>query len=109
MCSRRSQFDMAHTLTTYFSLSNFNTTFFADNTAVFQTLVLTAQAFVIFYWPKDTGAEKAVTFWFERTVVNGFRLLNFAERPRTDHVWRGQSNFDRVKLFGLSLSFQKLQ
>ena len=75
------QFDVAHTLTAYFSLGHFNAALLTDDATVFQALVLTAQALVIFYRPKDTGAEKAVTFWFERTVVDGFRLFNFTERP----------------------------
>ena len=79
--SRGSQFDVAHTLTAYFSLGHFNAALLTDDATVFQALVLTAQALVIFYRPKDTGAEKAVTFWFERTVVDGFRLFNFTERP----------------------------
>ena len=78
---RRGQFDVAHALTTHFGLGHFNAALLTDNTTVFQALVLTAQALVIFYWPKDTGAEKAVTLWFERTVVNGFRLFNFTKRP----------------------------
>ena len=79
--SRRRQLDVAHALTTHFGLGHFNAALLTDNTTVFQALVLTAQALVIFYRPKDTGAEKAVTFWFERTVVDGFRLFNFTERP----------------------------
>ena len=75
------QLDVAHALTTHFGLGHFNAALLTDHTAVFQALVLTAQALVVFYWPKDTGAEKAVTLRFERTVVNGFRLFNFTERP----------------------------
>ncbi len=78
---RRSQFNVTHTLTAYFSLRDFNATLLTNHTTVLQTLVLTAQAFVIFYWPKDTGTEKTVTLRFERTVVDGFRLFNFTERP----------------------------
>ena len=106
---RRSQLDVAHALTTHFGLGHFNATLLTDHTTVFQALVLTAQALVVFYWPENTRTEKAVTLRLERTVVDGFRLFNFTERPRTDHVWRGQSNLDRIKLFGLSLRFQKLQ
>ncbi len=83
-----------------------STPHFTDDATVFQALVLTAQALVIFYRPKDTGAEKAVTFWFERTVVDGFRLLT---SPK-DHerIMSGEATFDRIKLFGFSLRFQKL-
>ena len=75
------QLDVAHTLTAYFSLGHFNAALLTDHTTVFQALVLTAQALVIFYRPEDTGAEKAVTLRLERTVVDGFRLFNFTERP----------------------------
>ena len=81
MRGRRRQLDVAHTLTAYFGLGHFNAALLTDHTTVFQALVLTAQALVVFYRPKDTGAEKAVTLRFERTVVDGFRLLNFTERP----------------------------
>ena len=79
--SRGRQLDVAHTLTAYFSLGHFNAALLTDHTTVFQALVLTAQALVIFYRPEDTGAEKAVTLRLERTVVDGFRLFNFTERP----------------------------
>ncbi len=108
MRGRGSQFDVAHALTTHFSLGHFNAALLTNHTAVFQALVLTAQALIVFYRPKDTGAEQTIALRFEGTVVNGFRLFNFTERPGTDHVWRRQSNFDRIKLFGFSLRFQKL-
>ena len=79
--SRRRQLDVAHTLTAHFSLGHFNAALLTDHTAVFQALVLTAQALVVFYWPENTRTEKAVTLRFERTVVNGFRLFNFTKRP----------------------------
>ena len=81
MRGRGSQFDVAHALTTHFSLGHFNAALLTDHTAVFQALVLTAQALVIFYWPENTRTEKAVTLRFERTVVDGFWLLNFTKRP----------------------------
>ena len=109
MRGRRSQFDVAHALTAHFGLGHFDAALLADHTAVFQALVLTAQALVIFYRSENTGAEKTVTLRLEGTVVDGFRLFHFTERPGTDHVWRSQRNFDRIKLFGLSLRFQKLK
>src|SRR3546814_13161392 len=82
-----------------FCQRDFNTALLADHTTVLQALVLTAQALVILDLAKDLGAEQAVTLRFERTVVDGFRLFNFTERPRTDHLRRGQSNTDGVELF----------
>ena len=48
---------MRHALTTHFRLSNFNTTLFADNTAVLHALIFTAQAFVVFGGAKDFCTE----------------------------------------------------
>ncbi len=87
VCDRRRQLDVSHALTTDLGEGNFNAALLADNATMLQALVLTAQALVVLDWAKDLGAEQAVTFWFERTVVDGFRLLNFTERPRTDHLW----------------------
>ncbi len=52
MCGRRSQLDVAHALTTHFGLGHFNAALLTDHAAVFQALVLTAQALVIFTGPK---------------------------------------------------------
>ena len=79
--SWRRQLNVAHTLTAYFGLGHFNAALLTDHTTVFQALVLTAQALVVFYWPENTRTEKAVTLRFERTVVDGFRLFNFTKRP----------------------------
>ncbi|VVN45648.1 hypothetical protein PS624_05759 [Pseudomonas fluorescens] len=79
--NRRSQFDVRHALTTNLGQCNFNAALLADHTTVLQALVLTAQALVILYRAKDLGAEQTVTLRFERTVVDGFRLFNFTERP----------------------------
>ena len=106
---RGSQLDVAHALTTHFGLGHFNAALLTDHATVFQALVFAAQAFVIFYRPENTGAEQTIALWLEGTVVNGFRLFHFTERPGTDHVWRGQRNLDRIKLFGFSLRFQKLK
>ncbi|MNK62339.1 hypothetical protein D3C87_815130 [compost metagenome] len=105
----RGQFDVRHALTTNFCQRDFNAALLADHTTVLQALVLTAQALVILYRAKDLGAEQAVTLRFERTVVDGFRLFNFTERPRTDHLRRCQSDTDGVELFDLTLVFQQIQ
>ena len=107
--NRRSQFDVSHALATDLGQCDFNATLLTDHTAVLQALVLTAQALVILYRAKDFGAEQAVTLRLERTVVDGFRLFNFTERPRTDHLRRCQSNTDGVELFDLTLVFQQIQ
>ena len=106
---RRGQFDVRHALTTNLGQGNFNAALLADHAAVLEALVLAAQALVVLDWAKDLGAEQAVTLRFERTVVDGFRLLNFTERPRTDHFRRRQTDTDGVELFDLTLVFQQIQ
>ena len=70
---------MTHALPAHFSDGNLNTTFFADNTAMFQAFVFTTQTFVIFDRAKDFAAEQTFTFRFKSTVVDGFRLFDFTE------------------------------
>jgi len=54
--------------------------------------------FVILDGSEYLGAEQPVAFRLERTIVDRFRLLDFAERPRTDHVRRGQPDADRIEI-----------
>ena len=77
---------MTHTLTTNLCQRDFNATLLTDNTAMLEALVLTTETLVVLNRTKDLGAEKAVTLWLERTIVNCLRLLNLAVRPRTDHL-----------------------
>ena len=76
MGNRRSQINVAHTLTTNFSQRNFNTTFFTNDTLVLHTLVLATQTFVILDRTENLGTEQTVFFRFERTVVNCFRFFH---------------------------------
>ena len=101
MRRRRCQFDMAHALAAHFGQRHFNAAFFADNAAVLQALVFTAKAFVIFERTENLGAEQAIAFRLERTIVDGFRLFDFAVRPLTDFLGRRETNLDRVELFVL--------
>ena len=81
VCNRCGQFDMTHAFAAYFGQSHFHATFFTGYTFKFQAFIFSAQAFVVFDWTKDFGAEQTVTLRFERTIVDGFRLFNFAVRP----------------------------
>ena len=97
VCHGRGQLDVAHTLTAHFLQRNFDAALFADNAAIFHALVFAAQAFIVFDRAKDTRTEQAVTLRFERTVVDGFGLLDLTERPREDALWRSQRDLDLVK------------
>ena len=87
MSHRARKFNVAHTLTTHLGKCNFNTTLFTNYTAVLQALVLTTKTLVVLHWTKNLGAEQTIALRLERTIVDGLRLLNFAVRPRANHLW----------------------
>ena len=92
---------MAHTLTAYLGNCNFNAALFADDALILHALILAAKALIILYRTKDARAEKAVTLWLERTIVDGFRLFDFAKRPAADFLRRCNPDLDLVKGFDL--------
>jgi hypothetical protein len=94
---RRGQFDVAHPLATDAGQGDLDAALLADDALVLHALVLAAQAFVVLGRAKDTGAEQAVTLGLERAVVDGFGLLDLAERPRTDLLRRCQGDLDLVE------------
>ena len=96
--ARCGQVDVTHALAANLGLRDFNAALLADDTAVLQALVLAAQAFVVFDRAKDLGAKKTVALRLEGAVVDGFRLFDFAERPRTDLLWRGHADLDGIEM-----------
>ena len=94
----RGQVDVTHALATHLGLGDFNAALLADDTAVLEALVLAAQAFVVLDGAKDLGAKKTVALGLEGTVVDGFRLFDFAKRPGTDFLGRSHANFDGIEM-----------
>ena len=94
----RGQVDVTHALATHLGLRDFNAALLADHTAVLEALVLAAQAFVVLDGAKDLGAEQTVALGLEGTVVDGFRLFHFAERPGTDLLGRSHADLDGIEM-----------
>ena len=109
MRGRAGQLDVAHALAAHLGLGHFDAALFADHAAMLQALVLAAQALVILDRSEDFRAEQAVTFRLERAVVDGLRLLHFAERPGPDHLRGGQPDTDRVEILDRGLLLEQLQ
>ena len=86
MRNRRSQRDMAHSLTPDLRLDYLNTTLLTDNTAMLHALVFAAITFVILHRTENLCTEQAISFGLERPVIDGLRLLYFAERPLSDRI-----------------------
>ncbi len=95
------QLDVAHAFTANLGNGDFNAALFADHATMLQALVLAAQALVVFDRAKDLGAEQTVTLRLERAVVDGLGLANFAVRPRTDLLGRGDADLDGIELLVL--------
>src|ERR1700722_13172832 len=109
MRCRARELDVTHALTTHLRLGDFDAALFADHAAVLEALVLTAQALVILHRPEDLRAEESVALRLEGTVVDGLRLLDFAIRPGTDHLRRGESDLDRVEMLDRSMLLKELE
>ena len=99
MCAiGRGEVDVAHALAAHLGQRDFRAALLADHATVLHALVLAAQALVVLDRTEDRGAEQAVALGLERAVIDRFRLLHFAERPRTDQVRRRQRDLDRVEV-----------
>ena len=106
---RARELDVAHALAPHLRLRDFDAALLAHDAAVLQALVLAAQALVVLHRPEDLGAEQAVTLRLERAVVDGLRLLHFAEGPRADHLRRGQPDLDGIEILDRGVLLEKLQ
>ena len=80
----RGQLDVAETFATDFGERDFHAAFIADDSAMLHAFVLAAQAFPVGYGAEDARAEQAIALGLEGTVVDRFRLSDFAVRPAPD-------------------------
>src|SRR5207244_8009881 len=94
--------DAPHALAAHFRLDDFHAALVTHDPAVLHPLVLAAVALPVLGGTEDLGAEQAVLFGLEGPIVDGLRLLHLAVGPRTDLLWRGQTNADRVERHALA-------
>ena len=102
------ELDMAHALTANARQRDFDAALFADDALVLHALVLAAQAFVVLDRPEDARAEQTVTFRLERTVVDGFRLLDLTVRPGEDLLRRRDRNPNGIEILCRHLRIEKI-
>ncbi len=98
MRAGRRQLDVAEAFAAYFAQRDFHAALVADDSAVLHALVFAAEAFPVGDGAKNFGAEQAVAFRFEGTVVDGLRLGHFAVGPGADLFRTGQANPDGIKI-----------
>src|SRR6185369_8119609 len=94
---RRGQLGFAHSRGPGGGQGDLGAALFADNALVLHALVLAAQALVVLGRTEDAGAEQAVALGLEGPVVDGFRLLDLAERPRQNLLRARNRNPDLVE------------
>ena len=92
---------MTHSFAAHFGQRHFNAAFFTDYSAVLQTLVLTAQALIVFHRAKNLGAKQAIALRFLSTVVDRLRLLDFAVGPGVNLLGTGKADADGIKMLVL--------
>src|ERR1700743_712258 len=90
--------DVAEALAADFAESDFNATLVADNTAMLHALVFAAEALPVSNRSENSCAEKPVALGFERTVVDGLWLGDFAMRPAANLLRAGKLNLDGVEV-----------
>jgi hypothetical protein len=100
---------MTHSLAAHLRLRNFDAALLANNAAVLESLVLAAQALIIFNRAKDFRAEKSVPLGLKRPIVDRLRFLNLTVRPGSDHVRRSQADPDSIEILNRGLLFEKFQ
>ena len=93
--------NMPHAFAANLGKRHFNAALFADNAAVLEALVLAAKAFVVLHRPENLGAEEPVALRLLSTVIDRFRLLDFAVRPGMDLLRTRKTNADRVEVIVL--------
>ena len=96
--ARAGQFDVTQTFAANLRQRDFNAALVADDAAVLHALVLAAQALPVGDRSENSGAEQAIFFRLEGSVVDGFRLCDFAVRPGTNLFRRSQTDPDAVKI-----------
>ena len=97
MGDRRRQLNMSHTLSADARLCDLNATSVADYALISDLLVLTAVALPVLAGPEDLLTEQPFLFGLQRSIVNGFRLGNFASGPLSDFFGRCQTDLDGIK------------
>ena len=93
----RGQFDVAHPLTTHLGASDLDAAALTDDALEADALVLAAVALPVASRSEDLLAEEAVLLRLQCAVVDGLRLLDLTEGPRTDVVRGGEADAEFIE------------
>ena len=76
---RRGQFDVAHPLAAHATVRHLDPAAVADHPLVLHTAVFAASTFPVLFGAEDPFAKQSILFRPVRTIIDRFRLLDFAE------------------------------
>ena len=85
----RGEFDVPHPVAADLGFGYFHAALVADHALIADAFILAAVAFPVLRRPEDPFAEQPADFRFLRSVIDGFRLGNFAVGPFAD-LFRGR-------------------
>src|ERR1035437_2394430 len=94
---RSCQSNMPHSFPADFRLNNFYSALFANHSTVLHPFITPAKAFIVLNRSKNLCTEKSISFRFKCPVVDGFRFLYFAMRPRKNLVRRRYGNLHCIE------------
>ena len=94
---RGGELDVAHALTAHAAAGHFDAASLADDALEAHALVLAAGALPVTGRAEDLFAEQTVLLRLQRTVVDGFRLLDLTVAPTTDVIGGGKADANLVK------------
>ena len=95
---RHRKSDVSHPLAANFLLRDLDTAPVADDSAITDSLVLTAVALVILGRAEDLLAEETVSLGLVSPVVDRFRLQDLAARPFGNVFRRSEGDADRREI-----------
>ena len=96
--NRRSQLNVAHTVTTNLAAGYFNAALIADNTLITDAFIFAAMTLPILSRAKDSFAEQAISFRLQGSIIDGFGFFYLTVRPGSNLVRRGQTDTHRHKI-----------
>ena len=108
------QLYVAHALAAHFRLGNFHAAAVAHHAFELHPAVFAAGALVVLGGPEDALAQQAVALGLERAVIDGLRLLHFAERPVAYFLGAGYADLygveiEIIEFFGFFPGFPRVE
>ncbi len=88
---------MAHAFTAHFGGGHFDAALVAHGASVTHLLVFAALTFPVFGRSENLFTEEAISFCFQGSVIDCFRLSHFTVRPLKDLFRRSDTDFHGVE------------